>query len=91
MADKHVESVRQKLSDRSGFGLRKYGTSLERDDLSLVEWLHHAQQEAMDTSLYLEVLIQRHDLRLVEPALDPRVVDFSDPCEYEDEILLPEY
>jgi hypothetical protein len=35
-------------------GLKKYGTGIERDDLSTDEWLQHAQEEAMDLCVYLE-------------------------------------
>ena len=56
-----VESVRQKLFERSQAGIRKYGTSLERDDLSLLDWLRHAQEEALDLANYLEVLIQAEE------------------------------
>jgi len=53
-----VESVRQQLLDRSNVGLLKYGVTLDRDDLSLLDWLEHAKQEQMDSVLYLEKIIQ---------------------------------
>lgn len=56
--DMIVESVRQKLFERSQTGIRKYGVSLERTDLSRLDWLRHAQEEALDLANYLEVLIQ---------------------------------
>lgn len=56
--DPIVESVRQKLLTRSTVGLAKYGTTLIRDDLSRLDWLRHAQEEAMDLANYLEVLIR---------------------------------
>lgn len=56
--DKHVESVRAKLLARSQAGMLKYGTNLERKDLTRLQWLIHAQEEAMDLANYLEVLIQ---------------------------------
>ena len=57
MTDKHVESVTKKMLARSRLGLNKYGTTLERKDLSRIDWLIHAQEEAMDLANYLEVLI----------------------------------
>ena len=30
---------------------------MDREDLSVLDWLRHAQEEAMDLSLYLEKLI----------------------------------
>jgi hypothetical protein len=56
--DPIVEAVMQKLYVRSQVGINKYGTTLNRTDLSRLEWLNHAQQEAMDLANYLEKLIQ---------------------------------
>jgi len=66
MLDKHVESVRQKLLERSQAGIQKYGTSLERPDLGTLEWPIHAQEEAMDLANYLEVLIVGERDRLAD-------------------------
>jgi len=52
--DSIVESVIERFRDRSEVGIKKYGTTLERDDFSLYDWLVEAQQEAMDYVLYLE-------------------------------------
>jgi hypothetical protein len=61
MQDKIVESVVLKYQQRSEFGINKYNTTLE--DNNEDDFLLHAQEEAMDLSLYLEKLIQqrRHD------------------------------
>jgi len=61
MLDPIVESVRAKLLGRSQVGLKKYGVGLDRQDLSRIEWLRHAQEEAMDFCNYLEVLIQAEE------------------------------
>ena len=42
------DSVIIKIAKRSIAGLNKYGTNMERDDLSKKEGLIHAQEEAMD-------------------------------------------
>lgn len=55
LKDKHVQSVINKFARRSEVGFAKYGTTLERKDYSLLNWLEEAQQEAMDFVLYLEV------------------------------------
>lgn len=52
--DKYVQAVKEKFEQRSQTGIRKYNTTLERDDLNLIEWINHAQEEAMDLTLYLE-------------------------------------
>jgi len=56
MKDSIVESVIKQFADRSSVGIQKYGVTLDRDDLSTLEWITHAQQEAMDFVLYLEKL-----------------------------------
>ena len=38
--------------------VKKYGTTMEREDLSKLDWLKHAQEEAMDLAVYLEKIIQ---------------------------------
>ena len=57
--DTIVESVMLKFKQRSELGIAKYGTTLDRDDLSILEWINHAQEELMDGILYLEKLKQK--------------------------------
>ena len=52
--DSIVASIVKQFEDRSAMGKKKYGTDLDRTDLSLVEWIEHAKQEHMDAILYLE-------------------------------------
>jgi hypothetical protein len=52
--DSIVASIIKQFEDRSAMGEKKYGTDLDRTDLSLVEWIEHAKQEHMDAILYLE-------------------------------------
>lgn len=54
--DKYVQSVKEKFEERSQTGIRKYGTTLEREDLNIVDWLTHLQEELMDATLYVERL-----------------------------------
>jgi hypothetical protein len=56
--DTIVESVVKQFKDRSNVGIAKYGVTLDRDDLSLIEWLEHTKQEQMDSVLYLEKAIK---------------------------------
>jgi hypothetical protein len=55
--DPIVESVRQKLLDRSNVGIKKYNTTLESNNKD--NYLKHAQEEAMDLSNYLEKIMQQ--------------------------------
>lgn len=52
------DSVAQKILKRAELGLNKYGVTMERTDLSTVDWINHAQQEAMDLAVYLERYLQ---------------------------------
>jgi len=52
--DSVVNSVISQFAERSRIGLEKYGTTLDRTDLSLLDWVQHAQEEMMDGILYLE-------------------------------------
>jgi hypothetical protein len=56
MKDKIVEQVKENLTQRSETGIAKYGTTLERGDLSLLDWLTHLQEELMDATLYIQKL-----------------------------------
>lgn len=54
--DTIVEAVINQFKERSNVGINKYGVTLDRTDLTRLEWINHAQQEAMDMILYLEKL-----------------------------------
>jgi len=56
--DSVVAAVIEKFKQRSELGQQKYGTTLDRKDLSVVAWINHAQEELMDGILYLEKLKQ---------------------------------
>lgn len=68
------EQVIAKIRSRAEVGLNKYGVTLERDDLSIEEWLTHAQEEAMDLSGYLEKTVEEvKTLREYISSLENRV------------------
>ena len=52
--DSILESLIEKYKERAEIGQKKYNTTLDRTDLSLIDWVNHAQEEAMDLSLYLQ-------------------------------------
>lgn len=56
--DSVVYSVISQFKERADFGLKKYGVNLDRTDLSMLDWIQHAQEEHMDAILYLEKLKQ---------------------------------
>ena len=57
--DSIVLSIIKQFEERSVKGKEKYGTDLDRTDLSLLDWIEHAKQEHMDAILYLEKLKQQ--------------------------------
>lgn len=54
--DKILNSVITKYTQRAELGYKKYGHTMDRNDLTFEEWIQHAQEEAMDFTLYLEKL-----------------------------------
>ena len=58
VTDSIVDTIVDKFVNRAKFGKNKYGTDLDRTDLSVVEWITHAQDELHDGILYLEKLKQ---------------------------------
>jgi len=54
--DKIVKRVLKAYKQRSKVGIEKYSTTLERNDLTRLEWLTHLQEELMDATLYIEKL-----------------------------------
>ena len=56
MTDAITEAVVAQLRTRAEKGKKKYGTTMERDDLTLMQWLQHLQEELMDAAVYVEKL-----------------------------------
>jgi hypothetical protein len=56
--DSVVTSVINQFKRRAEAGKQKYGVDLDREDLTLIEWIEHAKQEHMDAILYLEKIKQ---------------------------------
>jgi len=56
--DSIVQAVVDRFLTRAEFGKAKYGTDLDRQDLSLLDWIQHAQEEMHDSILYLERIKQ---------------------------------
>lgn len=58
MKDSIVESVIEQFKQRSEVGKIKYGITLDREDLSALQWMIHFREELQDGLLYLERIIQ---------------------------------
>tara|TARA_R100000234_G_scaffold104849_1_gene74865 strand:+ start:5487 stop:5675 length:189 start_codon:yes stop_codon:yes gene_type:complete len=52
------DEVCKKIKARSDVGKEKYGVTMEEENLTRLEWLIHAQEEAMDLAVYLQKLIE---------------------------------
>jgi hypothetical protein len=58
--DSIVTSIIDQFEKRAIKGKEKYGVDLDRNDLTLLEWIEHAKQEHMDAILYLEKIKQEY-------------------------------
>jgi hypothetical protein len=54
--DTVLMAVMTKYYERSKRGVSKYGKTLDRTDINLIDWLNHLQEELMDATLYIEKL-----------------------------------
>ena len=52
--DPVVQAVIEMFQQRSAVGIKKYGTTLEGNNLPFLSWVQHMQEELMDAILYLE-------------------------------------
>lgn len=59
MSDPIVEKNVALLRARSAVGIRKYGVTLDRNDLELIDWLRHALEETLDNANYLQAAIAK--------------------------------
>ena len=64
ITDQIVLSILAKYAERSRVGIEKYKTTLDRNDLTLDDWINHLQEELMDATLYLERI--KKDIALIE-------------------------
>ena len=62
--DPIVLKVMAKYQERSQAGIKKYNTTLMRDDLKFTDWLTHLQEELFDATLYIERVM--HDIKSVK-------------------------
>jgi hypothetical protein len=64
--DSVVDAILNKFVDRAEMGFKKYSNTLDRKDLSKLEWINHAQEELMDGILYLQRLKEEIDDQTTE-------------------------
>ena len=74
--DSIIQSVISQFLERGEFGLNKYGTTLDRTDLNVDDWIEHMKQELMDAILYLErikkeiIMLKLENERLKKESLE---------------------
>jgi hypothetical protein len=51
---KLLNDLFKEFANREERGLKKYGTTMDRNDLSLDEWIQHFKEKLMDGLLYLQ-------------------------------------
>jgi hypothetical protein len=51
------ENVIKKIKDRARAGRKKYGTTMERNDLTFRQWVQHLQEELLDAAVYAQKLL----------------------------------
>lgn len=56
--DSVVMRVVNKHCDRALIGHKKYNNTMDRDDLTKLQWLQHLQEEVMDVAVYCEKLME---------------------------------
>jgi hypothetical protein len=49
-----LASLMQQFREREQTGIKKYGKTVDRDDLSLDQWEQHLKEELMDALMYIE-------------------------------------
>lgn len=52
-----LKRLHRDLEVREVLGHMKYGTTMDRTDLSEMDWVRHAREEAMDLAVYLTRLL----------------------------------
>ena len=55
---KVLDKVISDLEDREILGINKYGTTCDRADYELVDWLQEAYEETLDKAMYLQAAIR---------------------------------
>tara|TARA_R100000908_G_C3751070_1_gene145658 strand:- start:1441 stop:2031 length:591 start_codon:yes stop_codon:yes gene_type:complete len=71
------DEVCEKIKARSDVGKKKYGVTMEREDLDLVSWLTHLQEELMDAAVYTQRLL--NDISVLETETKSRCAKPTPP------------
>jgi hypothetical protein len=82
------DEVCEKIKARAEVGLKKYGTTMEREDFSDLDWMMYLQEELMDGAVYLQRLINNYrDIKIRLEKLNGRVDALEQSLEYAVDLL----
>lgn len=56
------DNLCNRIQKRAEMGKGKYGVTMERTDLSYLDWIKHLQEELMDAAVYLEKIRTELDI-----------------------------
>jgi hypothetical protein len=52
--DSIVQNVILKFTNRAEIGFEKYKKNMDRNDLTIIEWIDHSIEEKMDDIIYMQ-------------------------------------
>tara|TARA_B110001450_G_scaffold246695_1_gene260983 strand:+ start:575 stop:808 length:234 start_codon:yes stop_codon:yes gene_type:complete len=52
--DSIIQNVILKFTSRAEIGFEKYKKNMDRNDLTIVEWIEHSIEEKMDDIIYMQ-------------------------------------
>ena len=91
MTDKIYAAVIAELEKRRLEGINKYGLSMEREDLTVSEWVQHAKEEALDFAVYLQKILTMLDApKAAKKTNAEMAAEFRATFECKDDPLLAE-
>jgi RNA recognition motif-containing protein len=73
--DSVVLSVIDKIASRAEVGFKKYGTNMDRKDLTIIQWIDHSIEEKMDDILYMEKI--KRELHNITPYIQTNANGFD--------------
>jgi len=56
-----VDRICADLYHRERIGLSKYGTTVDREDFEVEDWLRHLYEEALDSAVYARRALDRYN------------------------------
>jgi len=54
MQSEIIKQVIEDITSREKKGFETYGTTMDRTDLNLEDWLNHAYEESLDFAIYIK-------------------------------------